>query len=187
MRACGSDGTTVACYSGGATKELMSNEPRLLDFLAAARNSNGNLQRKTIAKCVRQHKCGLLEAVGHCELWSIVPRWRRKTSYTRWESMMSFRDPMLRRKDAVSFAPGGSQSTRGPMTLLSYVLGGLPRSSVVVAGTNTSTFSDTPDLALVKAVIAHAARRAESEDIVVAVFDVRRSYVYAEEKERHLC
>ena len=95
---------------------------------------------------------------------------------------MSFRDPMLRRKDAVSFAPGGSQSTRGPMTLLSYVLGGLPRSSVVVAGTNTSTFSDTPDLALVKAVIAHAARRAESEDIVVAVFDVRRSYVYAEEK-----
>ena len=53
---------------------------------------------------------------------------------------------------------------------------------MVVAGTNTSTFSDTPDLALVKAVIAHAARRAESEDIVVAVFDVRRSYVYAEEK-----
>ena len=80
VRACGSDGTTVACYSGGATKELMSNEPRLLDFLAAARNSNGNLQRKTIAKCVRQHKCGRLETVGHCELWFIVPRWRRKTS-----------------------------------------------------------------------------------------------------------
>ena len=43
-------------------------------------------------------------------------------------------------------------------------------------------FSETPDLASVKAVIAHAARRAESEDIVVAVFDVRRAYFYAEEK-----
>ena len=36
-------------------------------------------------------------------------------------------------------------------------------------------FSETPDLALVKAVIAHAARRAEHEDVVVAVFDVRTS------------
>ena len=43
-------------------------------------------------------------------------------------------------------------------------------------------FSETPDLALVKAVIAHAARRAESEDIVVAVFDKQRAYFYAEEK-----
>ena len=43
-------------------------------------------------------------------------------------------------------------------------------------------FSETPDLALVKAVNAHAARRAESEDIVVAVFDARRAYFYAEEK-----
>ena len=43
-------------------------------------------------------------------------------------------------------------------------------------------FSETPDLALVKAVIAHAARLAEGEDIVVAVFDVRRAYFYAKEK-----
>ena len=67
LRACGSDGTTLACSSGGATKELVSNEPRLLDFPAAARNSNGNLQRNTIGKCVRQHKRGILGAVGHCE------------------------------------------------------------------------------------------------------------------------
>ena len=84
LRACGSDGTPVACSSGGATKELMSNEPRLLDFLAAARNSNGTLKRNTIAKCVRQHKCGILEAV-----------------------------PMLRRRDAVSFAPGGVTVNKG--------------------------------------------------------------------------
>ena len=43
-------------------------------------------------------------------------------------------------------------------------------------------FSETPDLASVKAVIAHAARRAEGEDIVVAVLDVRRAYFHAEEK-----
>ena len=43
-------------------------------------------------------------------------------------------------------------------------------------------FSETPDLALVKAVIAHAAWLAESEDIVVAVFDVRRAYFHAEDK-----
>ena len=36
-------------------------------------------------------------------------------------------------------------------------------------------FPETPDLALVTAVIAHAAQLAESEDIVVAVFDVRRA------------
>ena len=65
--AFGSDGTTVACSSGGATRKLMSNESRLLDFLAAARNRNGNLQRKIIAECVRQHKCGILGAVRHCE------------------------------------------------------------------------------------------------------------------------
>ena len=68
LRACGSDGTTVACSSGGVAKELMSNESRLLDFVAAARNSNGNLQGRTFAKCLRQHKCGTLWAVGHCEV-----------------------------------------------------------------------------------------------------------------------
>ena len=40
-------------------------------------------------------------------------------------------------------------------------------------GDKHELFSETPDLALVKAVVAHAARRAEGEHIVVAVFDVR--------------
>ena len=139
LRACGSDGTTVACSSSGTTRELMSNESCLLDLLAAARNGNGNLHRKSSrsvrvnTNVVSWERLGI--AKSSTQLWSIVPRWRRTTSWTRWESVMSFRDPMLRRKDAVSFAAGGSQSTRGPMTLLSYVLGGLP--SVVVAVTNT--------------------------------------------------
>ena len=49
-------------------------------------------------------------------------------------------------------------------------------------GDKHECFSETLDLALVKAMIAHAGRRAESEDIVVAVFDVRRANFYAEEK-----
>ena len=96
--------------------------------------------------------------------------------------MTSFRDPMLRRKGAVLFAPDGLQSRRDPMTLLSYAPGGSLKNSVVVAVTKHEYFSETPDLALIKAVIAHAARLAESEDIVVAVFDVPRAYFYAEEK-----
>ena len=63
------------------------------------------------------------------------------------------------------------------MTLLSCELGGSLKNSVIVAVTSTST-----SLRRLKAVIAHAARRAESEDIVVAVFDVRRAYFCAEEK-----
>ena len=35
----------------------------LLDLLAAARNGNSNLQRKTTGKCVRQHKRGILGAL----------------------------------------------------------------------------------------------------------------------------
>ena len=84
LRAFGSDGTTVACSSGGTTRELISHESRFLDFLAAARDSDGNLQRKTIAKCVRQHKCGILGRLGIArnltQFWSIAPRWRRMTS-----------------------------------------------------------------------------------------------------------
>ena len=78
LRAFGSEVTSVACTSGGVTRELMSNESRLLDFLAAARNINGNLQRKTIAKCVRQHKCGILGRLGiaksSTQFWCIEPR-----------------------------------------------------------------------------------------------------------------
>ena len=37
-------------------------------------------------------------------------------------------------------------------------------------------------MALAKAVIAHAARWAERQDVLVAVFGVRRAYFYVEEK-----
>ena len=78
------------------------------------------------------------------------------------------------------FAPDGILSTRDPMMLLSCALGGSLKNFVVVAVTSTSTHQRRPFG--IKVVIAHAALRAESEDIVVAVFDVRRAYFYAEEK-----
>ena len=180
--ACGSDGTTVVCSSGGVAKELMSNESRLLDFLAAARNSNGILQRKTIATCASIQMWNP-RAVGHCEEFDLaLVQDGGEDFIDKWESMTSFRDLMLRKKGAVLSAPSGSQSTRGPMTHLSYVLGGLRQEFRGRCGDKHEYFSETPDLALVNAVIAHAARLAESEDIVVTVFDVRRAYFYAEEK-----
>ena len=49
-------------------------------------------------------------------------------------------------------------------------------------GDKHECFSETPDLALVNAVIAPAARWFERRDTVVAVFDVHRAYFHAEEK-----
>ena len=45
----------------------MSNESCHLDLVAAARNCNGYLQKKTIRKCFRQHTRGILGALGHFE------------------------------------------------------------------------------------------------------------------------
>ena len=53
---------------------------------------------------------------------------------------------------------------------------------MVVMVTNTSTSLRRLAWRWSKAVIAHATRRAESEDSFVAVFDVRRAFVNAEEK-----
>ena len=46
------------------------------DLLAAARDSNGCLQKRTIAKCVRQYTSGIL---GHCEEFDPVLVHRAKT------------------------------------------------------------------------------------------------------------
>ena len=64
------------------------------------------------------------------------------------------------------------------MTIPSYVQDGFRG----LCGDKRQYFSATPDLASVKAVIAHAARWAKREDMVVVVFDVRWAYFYAEEK-----
>ena len=60
LRSLGSDGTVVTCTIGGVAMELVSNEPGLLDLLAAAPRRGGRLERRTIAKCARQHTCGVV-------------------------------------------------------------------------------------------------------------------------------
>ena len=165
LRGCGSDGTTVVCSSVGVAKELMSNESRLLDLLAAARNSEGNLQRKTIAKALvhraKMEERDFMDKMGVC---GVVPRSYAaangcRVNRTRWVTVNKGTDEALQLR-----ARWVAQEFRGR------------------CGDMHEFFSGTPNLALVKAVIAHAARLAESEDVVVAVFDVRRAYFYAEEK-----
>ena len=88
----------------------------------------------------------------------------------------------LRRKDAVSFAPDGSAVNKGSDEAPQLRARRVAQEFRGRCGDKHENFSETPDLAVVKAVIAHEARRAENENIVVAVFDVRRAYFYAEEK-----
>ena len=171
----------AAHSSGGATRELMSNESNLLDFLAAARNSNGKLQRKTIGKCVRQHQRGIVEAVEHCKEFDPVLVLRAKMEEKDFIDKMGVYD-VVSRSDA---AEKGCRVIRTRWVTVNKGSDDAPAAQKFRGrfGDKHEHFSETPD---VKAVIAHAARRAESEDLVVAVFDVRRAYFYAEE-ERHLC
>ena len=162
LRTCGSDGTTVVCSSGGVAKELTSNESRLLDFLAAARNSNGNLQRKTIAKYVRQHKCRILGAVGHCEEFDPTLVHRATMEEKDFINKMGVYD-VVPRSDA---AEKGCRVVRTRRVTVNNGSDNAPqlRARWVAqefrgrCGDKHEYFSETSDLALVKAVIAHAAR-----------------------------
>ena len=186
LRVFGSDGTIVVRASGGITRDLMSNESGLLDFLAAARNSNGNLQRKTIAKCVRQHKRGILGAVGHCEVFDPILVHRAKMEEKDFTDKMGVYD-VVPQSDA---AKKGRRVIRTRWVTVDKGSDDNPqiRARWVAqefrgrCGDKHEYFSETPDLAMVKAVIAHAARWAEHEDVLVAVFDVLGAYFYAEEK-----
>ena len=186
LRACGADGTTVAYSSSGTIRELMSNESCLLDLLAAARNGSGCLQRKTIGKCARQHKRGILGAVGHCEEFDPVLVHRAKMEEKDFIDKMGVYDVVPRsaaaekgcrviRTRSVTVNKGSDDAPQLRARWVAQEFRGR-------CGDKREYFSETPDLPLVKAVIAHAARRPQSEDIVVAVFDVRRAYFYAEEK-----
>ena len=157
-----------------------------LTVLAAARSSNGDLQEKTIARCVRQHKCGILGVMGQCEEFDLVLVHRAKMKEKDFIDKMGVCD-VVPRSDA---AKRGCRVIR---TRWVTVNNGSDDKSQLRAwwvaqefrgrvGDKHEYFSETPDLALVKAVIAHAARRNEGEDVVVAVFGVRRAYSYAEEK-----
>ena len=162
LRACGSDGTTVASSSSGTTRELMSNESCLLDLLAAARNGNGNLQKKTIGNCVRQHKCGILGAVGHCEEFDPVLVHRAKMEEKDFTDKMGVYD-LVPRSDAAEkcHVIRTRWVNKGSDDAPQLRAGWVAQAFRGRCGDKHEYFSETPDLALVKAVIAHAARRAE--------------------------
>ena len=163
----------------------MSNEPRLLDLLAAARSNHSSLQRKTIGKCVQQHKRGILGAVGHCEEFDPVLVHRAKMEEKDFVDKMGVCDVVPRSAAAEKWCRAirtrwvtvNKGSNDAPQLRARWVA----QEFRGRCGDKREYFSQTPHLALVKTMIAHA-RLAESEDIVVAVFDVRRAYFYAAEK-----
>ena len=131
-------------------------------------------------------KRGILAAVGHCEEFDPVLVHRAKMEEKDFIDKMGVYD-VVPRSDA---AEKGCHVIRTRWVTVNKGSDDAPqlRARWVAqefrgrCGDKHEYFSKTLDRALVKAVIAHAARRAESEDIVVAVFDVLRAYFYAEEK-----
>ena len=138
-----------------------------------------------------KHKRGILGAVGHCEEFDPVLVHRAEMEEKDFTDKMGVYD-VVPRSDA---ADKGCRVIRTRWVTVDKGSDDAPqiRAKWVTqefrgrCGNKHEYFSETPDLASVKAVIAHAARRAESEDIVVAVFDVRRAYFLRRREERHLC
>ena len=156
------------------------------DLLAAARDSNGSLQKRTIAKCVRQYTCGTLGVVGHCEEFDPVLVHRAKMEEKDFVDKIGVHD-IVPRSDA---AKKGCRvirtrwmANKGSDDNPQIRAGWVAQEFRGWCGDKHEYFSETPDLALVKAVMAHPARWAERGDTVVAVFDVRRAYFYAEERD----
>ena len=81
---------------------------------------------------------------------------------------MSFRDPLLRKKGAVSIRTRWVTVNKGSDDVSSVTCQVGCQEFRGRCGDQNEYFSETPDLALVKALI-----------IVVAVFDVRRAYFYS--------
>ena len=152
LRACGSDGTTVACSSSGVTKEFMSNESCLLDLLAAARSGNGSLQRKTIGKCARQHKRGIFGAVGHCEEFDPALVHRAKMEEKDFIDRMGVYDVVPRstatEKGCRVFRTRWVTVNKGSDDAPQLRAGWVAQESRGRCGDKHEYFSETPDLAL---------------------------------------
>ena len=136
--------------------------------------------------CVRKHKCGVLGAVGNCEEFDPVLVHRAKMEEKDFIDKMGVYDVAPRSEAAkrgccvirtrwVTVNKGSDDNPQIRPRWVAQEFRGR-------CGDKHEYFSETPVLALVKAVIAHAARWAEHEDVVVAVFDVRRACFCAEEK-----
>ena len=143
-------------------------------------------EKRTIAKCARQRKCGTLGAVGHWEEFDPVLVHRAKLDEKDFVDKTGV-------CDVVPWFNAAAKGCRVIRTRWVMANKGSDDKPQLCArwvaqefrgrgGDKHECFSETLDLALVKAVIAHAAQWAEPVDTVVAVFDVRLAYFYAEEK-----
>ena len=74
LRACGSDGTTVACSSSGTNRELMS-LPVMAMVICRGKPSGSVFVNGNVAA---SEQLGI--AKNSTQFWSIGPRWRRKVS-----------------------------------------------------------------------------------------------------------
>ena len=183
LRAVGSEWTVVTCTSGDATRELMSTASRFLMSLRLLEVVTGvSTDARSPKVHVDTRGCGCRELhairsnpgspsnmeekgfVGKMKVFSMVPR--AAAAAKRAESSV----PDGRRV----LANNGSDQLQLRARVAQEVRG---------RGRDINEyFSETPHLALVKAVSAHAARLVGQCDTVAAVFDVRRAYLYAEEK-----
>ena len=135
---------------------------------------------------MRQHRCGTLDVVGHCEEFDPVLVHRARMEEKNFVDKMKVHD-VVPRSDA---AKNGCRVIRTRWAMANKGSDDKPSDTRKVGRRGVSCrgrdkheyFSETPDLALVKAVIAYVARWAGRSDTVVAVFDVRWAYIYAEEK-----
>ena len=152
----------------------MSNESCLLDLLAAACNGNVTCRGKPSGSVFVNTNVASWVRVAHCEEFDPVLVHRAKMEEKDFTGKMGVYD-VVSRSDA---AEKGCRVIRTRWVTVNKGSDDAPqvRARWVAqefrdrCGDKHEYFSETHDLAFVKAVIAHAARRAESEDIVVAVF-----------------
>ena len=133
-----------------------------------------------------QHKCGTLGAVGHCEEFDPVLVHRAKMDEKDIVDKMGVYD-IVPRSDAAAkgcrvirtrWGMANKGSDDKPQLRARWVA----QEFRCPEGDKHEYCSETPDLALVKAVIAHAARWAGRGDTVVTVFNGRQAYFLSEEK-----
>ena len=157
----------------------MSNESRLLDLLAAARDSNGACRRGQSQSVCAKYTCGTLGVVGRCEEFDPVLVHRAKMEEKDFVDKMGVYD-IVPRSDA---AKKGCRVIRTMWVMANKGSDDIPQIRARwVAQEFRGRCGDKHDLVLVNTVIAPAARWFERGDTVVAVFDVHRAYFHAEEK-----
>ena len=114
--------------------------------------------------CVRQHTCGILGAVGHCEEFDPALVHRAKMEEKDFIDKMGVYDVVPRSNAAEQECRVIRTSTvnKGSDDAPRLRAGWVAQEFRGPCGDKHEHFSETPDLALVKTGIAHAARRVKT-------------------------